>query len=199
MSREPSPEDWWGPRPSHGTPPTDHGDQGGEPFTDGARDDEPDASQESGRRAAKAPWRRATGKDDQAEQPQTHEVGPGIHVVIQPTPPTESPAQQRDRAWRQAVRRWLAVHGLAAGVGWAFGLKAAITAMLTTAQNGGVAAGLALAGFSYIGAEFAMARYLRFIPTRLRPPVMWVLRIPFATALLATCLYTPHALIGAST
>jgi hypothetical protein len=187
------PEDWWGPRPGN-----HHGAPDEEPGPDVDHHDEPEPPpRKNGRRTMRSPWRRAP--TDETEQPQTHEISPGIHVVIRPTQPAESPAQQRDRAWRQAVRRWLAVHGLAAGVGWAFGLKAAITGMLTASDNGGVAAGLALAGLSYIGAEFVMARYLRFVPPRLRPPVMWVLRIPFATALLATFLYTPHALIGAST
>ncbi|MFF8485183.1 hypothetical protein [Streptomyces antibioticus] len=143
----------------------------------------------SGRNAADAP----------ETQPPPHEVAPGIHIVIQPQQPAYDPARQRDRAWRRAVRRWLAVHGAAAAAGWALGLKTAVTGMLTAAGDGGVAAGLALALFAYIGAEIAMARYLRWVPPRLRPPVMWALRIPFATALLATTLYTPNALIGAST
>jgi hypothetical protein len=137
-------------------------------------------------------------RDEPETQPEPHQVAPGIQIVVQPQQPADDQAQKRDHAWRQAVRRWLAVHGAAAAVGWAFGLKAAITGMLTAAENGGVAAGLALAAFSYIGAEAAMARYLRWVPARLRPPVLWALRIPFATALLATALYTPNALIGAS-
>ncbi|WP_330349601.1 hypothetical protein [Streptomyces sp. NBC_00582] len=191
--------EWWRTRPTPAAVAAGDESEGapdeGEPAEAAAVPDDPPRK---GRRTM-FPFKRGAPDDEPQPQPQPTEVAPGIHITVQPPQPAETPAQQRDRAWRQAVRRWLAVHGAAAGVGWAFGLKTAITAMLTAAQNGGVAAGLALAAFSYVGAEYVMARYLRIVPPPLRPAAMWVLRIPFATALLATALYTPNALIGAST
>ena len=148
-----------------------------------------------GSQPSSGPAWHATG--DQADPNQPYPwPGPGIHITFPPPPPPpqESPGQQRDRERRAAVRRWLAVHGAAAGVGWSAGLKATFTAFLQTTGNGGVAAGLALAFFAYIGAEFATERFGRFLPRKFRPALSWAARIPFATALLATALHAPHAL-----
>lgn len=118
---------------------------------------------------------------------------PGVHVhITQQPPPAPVDPTVSDR--RARTRRWLAVHGAAAGIGWVFGLYDAIALGLRTTGDGGVPMGLALAGLSYIGADFALSRYGRLVPQRLRPAAAWVLRIPFATALLATALYAPHAL-----
>ncbi|MDF2710664.1 MAG: hypothetical protein K0R62_6316 [Nonomuraea muscovyensis] len=131
------------------------------------------------------------------EEPQGVPVAPGIHLTITPTPtaPQETPSQQRDRERRARIRRWLAVNGAAAGVGWTFGLYDAISAGLTASGNGGAAMGLALAGMYWLAADIALSRYGRFVPHRLRPAAAWALRIPFATALLATAIYAPRALI----
>ncbi|MFF9279540.1 hypothetical protein [Streptomyces griseosporeus] len=132
-----------------------------------------------------------------SEQPTTPGPGPGFHITITPPPAApvpETPAQRQEREWRAAVRRWLARHGAAALVGWAFGLYDAFAGLVHTARSGGVAAGLAMAAFTYLGGEFLLARFGRFVPPKLRPAAAWACRIPFATALLATALYAPRAL-----
>lgn len=130
-----------------------------------------------------------------ADPPRPDPEPPGVHVHI--TPPPEPPAVDHAAVNRRArARRWFLVHGAAAGIGWTFGLHDAIThGLLEPTGDGATAAGLALAGFGWIGAEFVGERYGRILPTRIRPPFLWVLRIPMATALLATALHAPNALI----
>lgn len=119
---------------------------------------------------------------------------PGVHVhIVPPTPP--APAVDPAAADRQRrARRWVAAHGAAAFTGWTFGLYDAIThGLLEPAGRGATPAGLALAAFAYAGAEFVGERYGRILPRRWRPALLWVLRIPMATALLATALHAPNA------
>lgn len=141
------------------------------------------------------PWW-SVGKEPAAPPPPTPDTtAPGVHVHI--TPPPEPPAVDHAAVDRRArARRWFLAHGAAAGTGWTFGLHDAIThGLLEPTGNGATAAGLALAGFGWFGAEFVGERYVRVLPSRVRPPVLWALRIPMATALLATALHAPNALI----
>ena len=142
------------------------------------------------------PWwsaRKEPGPDPDPGPDHTDPLPPGVHVHITPQPPP-APVDPATADRRARARRWLAVHGAAAGVGWTFGLYDAMAYGLRTVGDGGVPMGLALAGLSYVGADFVLSRYGRFVPHRLRPAAAWVLHIPFATALLATALYAPHAL-----
>ncbi|CAL9350399.1 hypothetical protein SUDANB1_00449 [Streptomyces sp. enrichment culture] len=131
-----------------------------------------------------------------AEEPhqQGSDPAPGVHVHITPPPPPP-PVDTSTHDRRAHARRWFLVHGAAAGVGWTFGLYDSMAAFLNTLGPGGSAAGLALAGFGWFAAEVVGERYVRVLPSRVRPPVLWVLRIPMATALLATALHAPNALI----
>lgn len=131
--------------------------------------------------------------DDTPEPPEPGPAAPGFHFTITP-PPAVQPVNSREAERRARARRWLLAHGAAAGVGRAFGLKAAMTAFLDSTGGGAAAAGLALAGMSWLAAEFVGERYARILPRRLRPAATWLLRIPFATALLATALHAPSAL-----
>jgi hypothetical protein len=135
------------------------------------------------------------GKEPPAPLAPQDTTAPGVHVHI--TPPAEPPPIDSAAVHRRVrARRWFLVHGAAAGTGWTFGLYDAIsTGLLDPLGQGAPAAGLALAAFGWIGAEIAGERYGRILPTRIRPPFLWVLRIPMATALLATALHAPNALI----
>ncbi|MFJ7049025.1 hypothetical protein ACIQVC_37305 [Streptomyces sp. NPDC101112] len=143
------------------------------------------------------PWwsfaKDATAPD--APVPGPVEVAPGVHITVnqpQPQPPAAAPGGPDRRA---RARRWLLIHGAAAGVGWAFGFHHSLAAFLDTLGPGGTAAGLAVAGGGWFAAEVITERYVTLLPSRMRPPVIWALRIPFATALLTTALNTPNALL----
>jgi len=115
---------------------------------------------------------------------------PGVHVTVVPEP------APRASLWRARIRRWVAFHSAAALAGWALGLTGLITDYLTSAGDGGAAAG---AGLIIITGTFGYwLPHLRIVPAPLRPAALWVCRIPPATTLLALALYTPHALIGAT-
>ena len=120
-------------------------------------------------------------------------VPPGVHITFTPPPaPAAVPANGQEH--RARARRWLLVHGAAAGVGWTFGLYHSIDAFLGTLGPGAPAAGLALAAFSWIGAGLVTERIVsRYVPTdQLRAAAAWACRIPFATALLVTALHAPN-------
>jgi hypothetical protein len=137
---------------------------------------------------------RKSQDDDQPEPEQPPAMPPGWHITFTP-PPAPDPVDPRARERRARARRWFLIHGAAAGTGWTIGLYHSMAAFLDTLGPGAPAAGLALAGFGWFGAEVVGERYVRILPSRTRPPVLWVLRIPFATALLATALHAPNALI----
>ncbi len=135
------------------------------------------------------------GKEPDAPPPdQDNPLPPGWHITFTPPAEPTPPVDARDLDRRARARRWLLVHGAAAGVGWTFGLGPSMATFLDTLGPGGPAAGLALAGFSWFGAEVVGERYVRILPARVRPPVLWALRIPMSTALLATALHAPNAL-----
>lgn len=144
------------------------------------------------------PWY-SVGKQptDEPAQPQPAQIPgmpPGVHITFTPPPapvPGRTPSQER----QARARRWLLLHGAAAAVGWSFGLHHSLTAFLDTLGPGGAAAGLAVAGGSWFAAEMVAERFVVLLPSRTRPAVIWALRIPFATALLATALHAPNALI----
>jgi hypothetical protein len=139
----------------------------------------------------------SVGKEPAAgDQPsEGSEPPPGWHITFTPPPPpAPQPVDTRAQDRQARARRWLLVHGAAAGVGWTFGLYDAMAEFLDTLGPGGSAAGLALAGFGWFAAEVVGERYVRILPTRTRPPVLWALRIPMSTALLATALHAPNAL-----
>jgi hypothetical protein len=127
--------------------------------------------------------------DGQADAPPP--VPPAVHITVNQPQPTDIRTPHR----RSRARRWFLIHGAGAGVGYTFGLYHSIAAFLNTIGPGAPAAGLCLAGFGWFAAEFATERYQRFLPPRTRPPVIWALRIPFSTALLAVALHAPNALI----
>jgi hypothetical protein len=134
-------------------------------------------------------------KNPANEEPPPEPAAPGVHVHITP-PPAPEPVDHTAVDRRHRTRRWLAVHGAAAFTGWTFGLYDAISSgLLDPLGQSAPAAGLALAFFGWFGAEVVGERYVRILPTRVRPPVQWALRIPMATALLATALHAPNALI----
>jgi hypothetical protein len=136
----------------------------------------------------------AVGKDSAAEQPQPDQgsgLPPSFHITVTP-PPTPEPVDTHATERRTRARRWFLAHGAAAGVGWSFGLYDSMAAFFNTLGPGAPAAGLALTGFGWIGAEVLGERYVRILPTRLRPAAHWALRIPMATALLATALHAPN-------
>jgi hypothetical protein len=139
----------------------------------------------------------SVGKEPAEDQPnQGSEPPPGWNITFTPPPaPAPQPVDTHTQEHRARARRWFLVHGAAAGVGWTFGLYDAMAAFLDTLGPGGSAAGLALAGFGWFGAEVVGERYVRILPRRVRPPVLWALRIPMSTALLATALNAPNALI----
>lgn len=120
---------------------------------------------------------------------------PGVHITFTPPPTAPAPGRTRSQERQARARRWLLVHGAAAAVGWTFGLYHSLTAFLDTLGPGGAAAGLAVAGGSWFAAEMAAERFVILLPSRTRPPLIWALRIPFATALLATAIHAPNALI----
>jgi hypothetical protein len=145
------------------------------------------------------PWY-SVGKqpaDTPAQPPQPAQIPgmpPGVHITFTP-PPAPVPGRTQSQERQARARRWLLVHGAAAGVGWTFGLYHSLTAFLDTLGPGGAAAGLAVAGGSWFAAEMAAERFVILLPSRTRPPLLWALRIPFATALLATAIHAPNALI----
>lgn len=141
------------------------------------------------------PWWSVRKEPPADDQPNQDEQPPGWHITFTPPPtPAPQPADNRDQARQARARRWLLVHGAAAGVGWTFGLYDAMATFLDTLGTGSSAAGLALAGLGWFAAEVVGERYVRILPSRVRPPVLWALRIPMSTALLATALHAPNAL-----
>jgi hypothetical protein len=136
----------------------------------------------------------AVGKEPPAEQTQPDQgsgLPPGFHITVTP-PPAPPPVDSQTHERRTRARRWFLAHGAAAGVGWSFGLYDSMATFFNTLGPGAPAAGIALAGFGWIGAEVLGERYVRFLPARLRPAAHWVLRIPMSTALLATALHAPN-------
>lgn len=125
--------------------------------------------------------------------PQTWTVAPGVQITVPAPQPATEPSYASVR--RQRIRRWLVRHAAAAGVGWTFGLYQSMSAFLNGLGHGGAAAGLALAGFGWWGSELVTDRLGRapFVPQRTLPALHWLTRVPFATALLVTCLYAPQA------
>lgn len=136
----------------------------------------------------------SVGKDRADEPPSQGETTPGVHVHITPTAPPPQPTSTPGADRQTRSRRWLAIHGAAAGTGWTVGLYDSMAAFLNTVGRGAPAAGLALTAFGWIGAELITDRYSRILPRRLRPAALWVARIPMATALLATVLHAPNSL-----
>lgn len=136
----------------------------------------------------------SVGKQPAEAPPHQGSEPPGVHVHITP-PPQPAPVDTAALGRQARARRWFIVHGAAAGVGWTVGLYDPMAAFLNTLGPGGSAAGLALAGFGWFAAEVMGERYVRILPSRVRPPVLWALRIPMATALLATALHAPNSLI----
>jgi hypothetical protein len=150
-------------------------------------------------------WRRAPKHDEPQPAdpeppappapPASAEQAPGVHVHITQTPAPQPDTDPAETDRRRRIRRWWAYNGSAAAAGWALQLDAVIReGLLEPLGNSATPAGIALAGFAWVGAEFVASGYLRLLPARLHPPVLWVLRIPMATALLATALNTPNAL-----
>jgi hypothetical protein len=140
------------------------------------------------------PWW-SLGKHDRAPAAPARapvEVAPGVHITVNQPQPQPAASGGPDR--RARARRWLLIHGAAAGVGWAFGFHHSLAAFLETLGPGGTAAGLAVAGGAWFAAEIVAERYVILLPSRTRPPVIWALRIPFATALLTTALHAPNSL-----
>ncbi|WP_405579119.1 hypothetical protein [Streptomyces sp. NBC_01092] len=74
-----------------------------------------------------------------------------------------------------------------------------MAAFLDTLGPGAPAADLALVGFGWFGwfgwfgAELIGERYVRILPSRLRPAAHGALRIQMSTALLATALHAPNS------
>lgn len=118
---------------------------------------------------------------------------PGWNITFTP-PEQPQPVDTHTRERRARARRWFLLHGAAAGTGYTFGLYHSMAAFLNTLGPAAPATGLCLAGIGWFGAEVVGERYVRILPSRTRPPVLWALRIPFATALLATALHAPNAL-----
>lgn len=141
------------------------------------------------------PWWSLRSQERQPDQPPAPSTTPvpGVHITVNQPQPQPVHPHTPDR--RARARRWLLLHGAAAGAGWSFGFYHSLTALLNTLGPGGAAAGLAVAGGSWFAAEMVTERYVTLLPSRTRPPVIWALRIPFATALLATALHAPNALI----
>lgn len=126
--------------------------------------------------------------------PQTWTVSPGVQVTIN-QPPQAPPTPSTDSIRRILIRRWIIRHALGAGMGWTFGLYQSMSAFLNAPDRGGAAAGLALAGMAWLFAEFVTDRLGRFLPAHARRGLLWAARIPFSTALLATALYAPNAVL----
>ncbi|MFJ2007024.1 hypothetical protein [Streptomyces chartreusis] len=139
-------------------------------------------------------WSIRKGPESSDADQGSAELPPGVHVTFTP-PPAPEPTSDRDKERRARARRWLLVHGAGACVGYALGLGPSTAQFLDTLGPGGTAAGLALAAFGWIFAEVIGERYVRILPSRLRPAAHWALRIPMSTALLATALHAPAALI----
>ncbi|MEV8432013.1 hypothetical protein ACWHLZ_27995 [Streptomyces chartreusis] len=136
----------------------------------------------------------SVGKEPDATPPeQGTGLPPGFHITFTP-PSAPEPVDLRAQDRRVRARRWLLIHGAGAGIGYAFGLGPSMAAFLDTLGPGAPAAGLALAGFGWFGAELIGERYVRILPSRLRPAAHWALHIPMSTALLATALHAPNAL-----
>ncbi|MEV1020689.1 hypothetical protein [Streptomyces sp. NPDC050264] len=118
---------------------------------------------------------------------------PGVHITVTPPPPPPADPAKADR--RARIRRWLAMHGAAAAVGWWTGLGHVAKQFMTDVGDGAPMAALVMAGVAWWGAELA-TEYVRLVPAKLRPAARVVYRIPFATILLALALNTPHSILG---
>ncbi|MFG3140777.1 hypothetical protein ACGFZA_31800 [Streptomyces sp. NPDC048211] len=125
---------------------------------------------------------------------ETIAAAPGIHVTVnQPaTEPGPSLKDELARARRHRRRVWLAYHGSAAGVGWYAGLAHAMADLLNSAGPGAPAAGIAMAGVTYVIASYLPG--LPYMPPALRPITIWAARIPVCTAVLALALHAPGTL-----
>lgn len=140
-------------------------------------------------------WSLGKQPADESEPEPTPPLPPGWNITFTPPPAAPEPVDTHTRDRRRRARRWFLIHGAGAGTGYTFGLYTSMAAFLDTLGPGAPAAGLCLAGFGWFGAEFVTERYLRILPSRVRPACAWALRIPMSTALLATALHAPNALI----
>lgn len=165
-----------------------------EPLLDDQGDAEPGDQHDEDEGGERAWWSTTAPGQPDPSGPQTWTVSPGVQVTIN-QPPQEPPTPSTDSIRRILIRRWIIRHALGAGMGWTLGLYQSMSAFLNTANHGGAAAGLALAGMAWLFAEFITDRLGRFLPAHLRPAVLWTARIPFSTALLATALYAPNAVL----
>ncbi|MET8475412.1 hypothetical protein ABZY90_19650 [Streptomyces sp. NPDC006422] len=123
-----------------------------------------------------------------AKQPHPH-AQQGVHITVTPPPPPPAPAGPDRRA---RIRRWLAVHALAALLGWYCGLGYLAEKFMREVGRAAPTAALVMAGILWWGAELATEN-VRLVPTKLRPAARIVYRIPFATVLLALALHGPRA------
>ncbi|MFJ2174354.1 hypothetical protein ACIOHE_15750 [Streptomyces sp. NPDC087851] len=135
-----------------------------------------------------------TAPDSAPAAPGPVEYAPGVHITVnQPTEPTPTPAaEERAQQRRSFIRRWLAFHGSAAGVGWYLGLGPQMANLLTDSGHSAPAVGVALILVTTIFGSYLPG--LTFIPPPLRPVAVWVCRIPAATAALALALHAPGTL-----
>ncbi|MFI6700297.1 hypothetical protein ACIBJC_15190 [Streptomyces sp. NPDC050509] len=135
-----------------------------------------------------------TAPDSAPPAPGPVEYAPGVHITVnQPTEPTPAPAaDERAQQRRSVIRRWLAFHGSAAGVGWYLGLGPQMANLLTDSGQSAPAVGVALILVTTIFGSYLPG--LTFIPPPLRPVAVWVCRIPAATAALALALHAPGTL-----
>jgi hypothetical protein len=194
---------WIPRRPAAGPPQPGQGDTAAaEPDLEDqepghAEDDEDLEDADDGDQEQRKPWWSSRPAADQPAPdpagPQTWTVSPGVQVTI--NQPPQAPPARPTSAYRLRVRRWFLRHGAAASVGWTFGLYQSMAALVDSPERGGAAAGLGLAGIGWLFAEIITDRLGRFLPARLRAAVHWTARIPFATALLATALHAPNAVL----
>ncbi|MFE2600133.1 hypothetical protein ACFXCZ_27200 [Streptomyces sp. NPDC059396] len=171
---------------------------GSEPEPDDELEDQPedddeleDEEDQEARRPAWAWWSLARRQPAEPVQPHPVEYAPGVHVTInQPEP--AAPAPQVDERAQQRLRarqRWLAFHGLAAATGWNLGLGPAMADLLADSGHRAAAVGIGLILVTLIPATYLPG--LPHIPPPLRPVVIWLCRIPAATAVLALALNAP--------
>ncbi|MGW7085039.1 hypothetical protein ACWGH2_16325 [Streptomyces sp. NPDC054871] len=130
----------------------------------------------------------SVGPDDDDPTPPAPQQ-PGVHITVTPPPPPPVDPAAMDR--RRRMRRWLAVHGAAAAIGWHSGLGSVAEDFLSDVGDGAPMAGLVLAGIAWYAAELATER-VGLVPSRLRPAARVIYRIPFATILLAVALHAPR-------
>lgn len=123
---------------------------------------------------------------DETKQPTP--VQQQVHVTIAP-----DPVALRARERRERRARSLFFHGTAAGAGWYLGLGPALQQLLADSGNAAPATGVGFALVTILPGLYLP--YLTVIPPGAQRAVVWMCRIPPATALLAIALHTPNALI----